>query len=104
MRVWQGILLVVLLMLVPVLSACDLLGVGGDQQRQRDYYEEQLKAVQKQREAYQKQQEAYYEARNKALKEYEEAYKLWWEQQQKQRLEQFKQPQADNQTDNQTQQ
>ena len=103
MRVWQCILLAALVVVMPVLSACDLLGLGGGQQS-KEYQEEQIKAIQKQREAYRKQTEAYYEERNKALKEYEEAYKLWWEQQQEQTLGQYPKLSADNQTDNQTQQ
>jgi len=53
---------------------------------------------------FQKQMEEYYQERDKALKQYEETYKLWWEQQQEAELGQYKQPLTDNQTDNQTQQ
>ena len=45
MKLWRGILLVVLLAAVPALSACELLGMGGSQQEQeQDYYEQQIEA------------------------------------------------------------
>ena len=103
MKVWQIIVLIVILTAVPVLSAWASLGIKSDEQRQQEYYDEQLRAIQTQRDAYQKQMEEYYQARNEGLKLYEEAYKIWWEQQQEAKLGQYTQP-TDNQTDNQTQQ
>ena len=104
MKVWQILVLIVVLTAVPVLTACDALGIGGAEQRQQEYYEEQLKAIQKQRDAYQKQMDDYYQERAKAFKLYEEVYKIWWEQQQEAKLGQYQQQVTDNQTDNQTQQ
>ena len=101
MKVWQVIVLIVLLTAVPVLSACASLGIKSEEQKQQEYYDEQLRAIQTQRDAYQKQMEEYYKARNEGLKQYEKAYKIWWEQQQEAKLGQFQL--TDNQTDNQTQ-
>ena len=100
MKVWQIIVLIVILTALPVMSACASLGFKSEEQKQQEYYNEQLRAVQEQRDAYQKQMEEYYKARNEGLKLYEEAYGIWWKQQQEAKLGQYEL--TDNQTDNQT--
>ena len=102
MKVWQIIVLILILATMPVMSACVSLGIKSEEQKQQEYYDEQLRAIQAQRDAYQKQMEEYYKARNEGLKQYEEAYRTWLEQQQEAKLGQYQL--TDNQTDNQTQQ
>ena len=99
MKLQQGILLAVLLAVMPVISACDLSGLGNEKQRQQQaYYEEQLKAYQKQQEIQRQQQEAYNEDVTKAWEQWAKEYKLWYEQQQQQlqQLEQLEGMQTDN--------
>lgn len=69
MKKWHAILLAVLLVSLPVLSACDLLGLN-KKEKEREYYEQQLEAIKKVQEANQKAQEEYYEALRKGLEEY----------------------------------
>ena len=89
MKIWQGILLVILLAAMPVLSACDLLGMGNSQaQKDREYYEQQLEAYQKVQEANRKAQEAYNEQLRQGLEEY---YKAWQEHQFQQQMKQLEQ-------------
>ena len=52
MKIWQVLVLVVLLVSLPVLSACDLLGLGGESEEEK-YYRQQLEAYRQQQEAYQ---------------------------------------------------
>jgi hypothetical protein len=93
MKLWQCLLLAVLLAVLPVLSACELLGTG--QSAEQKAYEERLKAYreyQEQLKAYQERQEAYnrelIEAYNEQLKkvygEYEKGIETWHEERNKQ--------------------
>ena len=103
MKLWRGGLLVIFLVAVPILSACESLGMGSSQQEQeRAYYEEQLKAYQKQQEYYRQQQEVYNQQVAEGLKQWSEAYRVWLEKQQEQQLGQFEGIQTTNQTDNQS--
>jgi DNA phosphorothioation-dependent restriction protein DptG len=77
MKKYYVILLAVMVALLPVLSACDLLGIGNSQDKERQYYEEQLKAYQQAQEADQKNREAYNEALKKGLEDYYQAYSEW---------------------------
>jgi DNA phosphorothioation-dependent restriction protein DptG len=77
MKKYYAIILAALVALLPVLSACDLLGMGNSQDKDRQYYEEQIKAYQKAQEADQKNREAYNEGLKKGLEEYYKAYNEW---------------------------
>ena len=60
MKIWQAIFLSVLLVTMPILSACELLGIGSSRERQQqEYYRQQLETYKKIQEANRKQQEAY---------------------------------------------
>jgi uncharacterized membrane-anchored protein YhcB (DUF1043 family) len=80
MKLWQVIILTVLLVVVPVLSAC---GPSKAQQAQEQARREQLEAYQKQMDAYQKSVEAYQKGLEEGLTEYVKEYDKWLEQQQK---------------------
>jgi DNA phosphorothioation-dependent restriction protein DptG len=71
------ILLAILVASLPVLSACDLLGMGNSQDKDRQYYEQQIKAYQQAQEADQKNREAYNEALKKGLEDYYKTYNEW---------------------------
>ena len=91
MKIWQAILLPVLLVMMPVLSACDLFGSGSQAEQQREHYERQLEAYRKVQEANKQAQEAYNEQIRQGLDEWSKAYKTWVEQQQQQQLKQLEQ-------------
>lgn len=102
MKLWQGLLLVMLLAVLPALSACEIFeAFGGGRKQQQAYqeqlrrheayktYQEQLKAYREQQEAYnQEVVEAYEEYLNQYYKQYEEVIRIQQEQRQKQ-LEQI---------------
>jgi hypothetical protein len=97
MKLWQGIAVAVLLVLLPVLSACDLLGVGDSQaEKERAHYEKVLKAYNEQQEAYRKQQEAYNEQLEQGLNEWSKAYGIWAKQRQQQQIKSAEQQLSDN--------
>ena len=97
MKLWQGIPVAVLLVLLPVLSACDTLGLGDSQaERERAHYEEVLKAYNEQQEAYRKQQEDYNERLQQGLNEWSEAYGIWAKQRQEQQIKSAEQILTDN--------
>ena len=92
MKIWLGLLLVILLAVMPFISACDLLGIGGVssyERQQQEHYQRQIEAYQKQREYYQEQQEAYNKQTQQALQEWTKAYSEWQQQQQLQQLQQL---------------
>jgi ABC-type transport system involved in cytochrome bd biosynthesis fused ATPase/permease subunit len=92
MKIWHPILLSMLLVAMPVLSACDLLGIGNSREKQQqEYYRQQLEAIQKVQEANQKAQEEYNRQVQQGLKEWEEAYRIWLKQQQEQQIKQLQQ-------------
>jgi len=94
MKKRYAILLSILLVSLPVLSACDLFG-GGD--REREYYQQQLEAYKKVQEANQKATEEYNKNLQKGLQKWSEEYKQWQEQQlqqQIQKVEEAEQAQA----------
>ena len=93
MKLWQGLLLAVLLAFLPVLSACELLGFGPSPEQQayeeqlKAYreYQEKLKAYQERREAYNRELiEAYNEQLKEVYKEYEKGIETWHEERNKQ--------------------
>lgn len=87
MKIWQVLVLVVLLVSLPVLSACDLLGIGGESEEEA-YYRQQLEAYQKLQDAYKKQQEEYYKNLEKGLNEYLDAYQDYQDKATEQQLQQ----------------
>jgi len=92
MKIWHAILLSMLLVALPVLSACDFLGIGNSREKQQqEYYRQQLEAIQKVQEANQKAQEDYNRQVQQGLKEWEEAYRAWLKQQQEQQLNKLQQ-------------
>lgn len=86
MKIWQVIILAVLLVSLPVLSACNALGLGGNDEE--ELYRQQLEAYQQQREAYQKYREEYYKTLEEGLNEYMEAYQDYQNQQTQQQIQQ----------------
>jgi hypothetical protein len=93
MKLWQGLLLAVLLAVLPVLSACELFGTGTSPEQQayeeqlKAYreYQEKLKAYRERREAYNRELiEAYNEQMKEVYKEYERGIETWNEERQKQ--------------------
>jgi hypothetical protein len=99
MRLWQAAPLVVLLVSLPVLSACDFLGLGSKKSQEQEAYEQQVKALEEQQaaqEEYQKEQQQYYDQVQKALDDYYKQYEAYQEQQVQQQL------QAQGATSNQT--
>jgi len=84
MKKRYAILLSILLVSLPVLSACDLFG-GGD--REREYYQQQLEAYKKVQEANQKATEEYNKNLQEGLQKWADEYKKWQEQQLLQQVE-----------------
>ncbi|MFC1914091.1 hypothetical protein ACFLXF_02320 [Chloroflexota bacterium] len=98
MKLRQGILLaVIILAVVPILSACEQLELGGssEYERQREHYEQQLEAYRKVQESNRQQQEAYNKQLAEGLKQWSEAYDIWLKQQQEQQLKQLEETQTD---------
>jgi hypothetical protein len=100
MKKWQGILLALLIVTVPVLSACDMLGLDSKSKKQKAY-EEQMKAIQMQQEINQKAQEEFNKALQDGLNKYYQEYQQY---QQNQQMQQMQQQGIDFTTTNQTQQ
>lgn len=85
MKRWHAILLAIMLASLPVLSACDLLGLN-KKEKEREYYEQQLEAVKKVQEANQAAQEAYYESLREGLEDYLEQWAKYQKQVQQQQI------------------
>jgi regulator of protease activity HflC (stomatin/prohibitin superfamily) len=89
MKIWQAILLSMLLVAMPVLSACDWLGIGNSrQQQEQEYYRKQLEAIHQAQEADRKAQDQYNKNLQEGLQEY---LKEYHEYQQKKQLKQLQQ-------------
>jgi len=84
MRKRRAILLAILLVSLPVLSACDLFG-GGDSDR--EYYQQQLEAYKKVQEANQKAAEEYNKNLQEGLQKWADEYRKWQEQQLQQQIQ-----------------
>ena len=85
MNLWRVIFGFTLLLILPFLLSCDTLGLGNSQQeKEQEYYRQQLEAYQKQQEAYRQQQEAYNQQLEEGLKQWSEAYEQWLERKQQQ--------------------
>ena len=98
MKIWQATLLTISLVILPVLSACDLLGLGNSQQKQQEeYYRQQIEAYNKAQEINRQQTEAYNKALQQGLEDWAKEYNEW-QQQQIQPLENLEGMQTDNQS------
>jgi hypothetical protein len=73
MKTWQATIICLLLVSLPLLASCDVLGIGGKSKEQQ-YYEQQLQQMQLQAAAEQAAQQQYYEQLQKALQEYLNQY------------------------------
>jgi ABC-type transport system involved in cytochrome bd biosynthesis fused ATPase/permease subunit len=90
MTIWRAVLLAILLVTVPFLSACDLIGLGNSRaEQEREYYEQQLEAIKKAQEIHRQQQEDYNRRVQEGLNKWAEAYGEWQEKQQQQQIQQF---------------
>ena len=99
MKIWQAILLATLLVTMPVLSACDLLGIGNSQARQeQEHYRQQLETYKKIQEANRQQQEEYNKRLQQGLEEYFKEYQKYQQQVQQQQLQQIQETATDNQS------
>ena len=85
MKKWHAILLAILLVSLPALSACDMLGLN-KKEKERQYYEQQLEAIKKVQEANQAAQEAYYESLRQGLEDYLEQWAKYQKQVQQQQI------------------
>ena len=84
MKKRHAILLAILLVSLPFLSACDLFGGG---ESDREYYERQLEAYKKLQEANQKTIEEYNKNLQEGLQKWADEYRKWQEQQLQQQVE-----------------
>jgi F0F1-type ATP synthase membrane subunit b/b' len=91
MKIWQAILLGVLLLLTPLFSACDMLGAGSSRTKQQEYYRQQLEAIKKAQDADRAAQEEYNRQLQQGLEEYLKSYGEWAQQQQQQQIQQAEQ-------------
>jgi uncharacterized protein YlxW (UPF0749 family) len=90
MKIWHVILLAMLLVMTPLFSSCDFLGLGSSQQKQQqEYYRKQLEAYQKVQEANQKAQEEYNKNSQEGLQKYLDEYQKYQQQVQQQQLAQL---------------
>ena len=91
MKKRYAILLSILLVSLPVLSACDLFG-GGD--REREYYQQQLEAYKKVQDANQKATEEYNKNLREGLQKWSQEYKEWQDKQLEQQVQKAAEAQA----------
>jgi len=89
MKSLQMILLVVLLVALPLLYACDIMegGLFGGKSKKQQEYDRQIEAYQKALEEYQQQQDEYQKEVAKAYKQYEEQLKVWYDNQNKLKMD-----------------
>jgi Holliday junction resolvase RusA-like endonuclease len=73
MKIWRAVIIAVLLLAIPMISSCDVLGIGGKSQKEK-YYEQQIQLMQQQQEAAAKAQQEYYDTLQKALQDYMNQY------------------------------
>ena len=96
MKKWQTISLILIMVSLPVLSSCELLGIGGKSKEQK-YLEQQLQLMQQQQEAAQKAQEEYYQALQKGLDDYAKQLAAYQQSQMEQQIQAIQQQQATQQ-------
>lgn len=73
MKKWQATIICLLLIALPLLSSCDMLGIGGKSKDQL-YYEQQLEIMNQQQQANAEAQQRYNEELQKALQDYLNQY------------------------------
>ena len=78
-RIWRSILMVILLVTLPALSACDLF--GGSKDKEREYYEQQLEYYKQVQEANNKAREEYRKQLQEGLEEWAKAFNEWQDKQ-----------------------
>jgi len=90
MKPWQGLILITVLVAIMPLSACEYLGLGGQQQVSEEQikayqeYNQRLREYQEQQQEYQRQViEAYNEQLTEAYKAYSEGLNQYYEDRQK---------------------
>ena len=98
MKIRHVLLLAVLLVSLPTLVSCDLLGPSKEELRKQ-----QIEAYQQGLEAYQKAQDEYYQSLEKSLNEYNKAYAEWEQNELQQKLQQVPGGEVVTVTANQTQ-
>ena len=87
MKKWLVILLALLITTLPVLSACDMLGLSSKSKKQKAY-EQQMKSLQEQVEANEKAQEEYNKQLEESINKYLDEYQQYQQNQQMQQLQQ----------------
>ena len=102
MKTWHAVVLAVLIISLPLLSGCDILGIGNKAQKEQNYYQQQLKTYQQVQEANRKAQEAYNEALKKGLEEYLKSYQEYQQSVQQQQIQQIEEAAGYTPTVNQT--
>ena len=99
MKTWQALLLVILLVTMPVISACDLFGGGKSKaEREQEYYQQQLDAIREAQEIQRQQIAEQNQRLQEALQEYVDEYQKWQEDQIKQQMGQMGLTTTDNQS------
>ncbi len=90
MKLWQGILLIIFLLAIMPLSACEYMGWGSQQQVSEEQikayqeYNQKLKEYREQQQEYQQRvAEAYNKQLTEAYKEYSEGVNQYYEERQK---------------------
>ena len=90
MKLWQGVILIIVLLAIMPLSACEYLGWGSQQQvseeqiKAYEEYNQKLREYQEQQEEYRRKvAEAYQEQLTEAYKEYSEGLTEYYEGRQK---------------------
>jgi CHAD domain-containing protein len=82
MKTWQVVLLALLLVTMPLFSACNLFDNSEEKRKQEEkFYQLQMEAIQAAEEANRKAQEEYYEQLQKNLEDWVEEYMEWQDQQ-----------------------
>jgi hypothetical protein len=76
MKIWQILTIILLVISLPILSSCELLGIGGKSKEQK-YYEQQLEIMRQQEEANQQAQQQYYEQLQQSLQDYLNQYSAY---------------------------
>ena len=75
MKTGYKVLVVVLILSLPLLSACDLFGGKSSAEKEAEIYQQQVDAINEAREIYRQQQEQYYQDLQEALQDmYEQHY------------------------------
>ena len=87
MKLWQAIAVAILLVTVPVLSSCGLLGIGSSKQKEdEELRRQQIEAIQKAQEANQKAQDEFYQQLQEGLNKYSQELNEYQQQQAQQQL------------------